>query len=189
MCKSIPCTVLFLPLECSGILVVEKDSGTTCQIVGRLRFARSIMFPEFSYLFYKGFIFPSAGSDGYAVRSYYPIMILLCAVQRLAIAIRTDKIASTGKYTPHPQTDSSRKRLRINAPQFTCPGCNSITPYVPCIGRKKSFAHAIRNGFPTHIHGVRYLRYRHTPYSVYNSGNRVQDYRRYVLHHSWGYSW
>ena len=116
MCKSIPCTVLFLSLDAPGILVVEKDSGTTCQIVGRLRFARSIMFPEFSYLFYKGFIFPSAGSDGYAVRSYYPIMILLCAVQRLAIAIRTDKIASTGKYTPHPQTDSSRKRLRINAP-------------------------------------------------------------------------
>ena len=90
MCKSIPCTVLFLPLDTPGILVVEKDGGMTCQIVSRLRFARSIMFPEFPYLFYKGFIFPSAGSDAYPIRSYYSIMILLCTVQRLAIAIRTD---------------------------------------------------------------------------------------------------
>ena len=80
MCKSIPCAVLFLPFDAPGVFGIEKNGGTTGQIIGRFRFAGSIMFTEFPDLFYKGFIFSSTGSNGYAVRSHYSVMILLRAV-------------------------------------------------------------------------------------------------------------
>ena len=52
-------------------------------------------------------------------------------------------------FGPMKGTNNIGEFLAIVLPQFTCPGCSSITPYVPCIGRKKSFAQAIRNGLPT----------------------------------------
>ena len=80
--------------------MIKKNGSTTRQIIGRFHLTSCNLSPQLSDFFHELLIFTSTGSYRCSVCTYNAIVILFRAIQRLAITISTDKVASTGKYAP-----------------------------------------------------------------------------------------
>lgn len=74
--------------------MIKKNGSTTRQIIGRFHLTSSNLSPQLSDFFHELLIFTSTGSYRCSVCTYNAIVILFRAIQRLAITISTDKVAS-----------------------------------------------------------------------------------------------